>query len=244
MIRDIIDKAIRAKGMIEMVYSKDGITSKFYQLRNISYSADYGEKCINGTPYNSNTELTFRIDSIKDIQLMWNDIFLENVQMDKDGLYVVMVKGDYLIDYELRYYSKGERLLDKVLNNGERYKSDLRSIFAYHYVPLYSKTNKHQWIPFDEGARAEYAHGLYVFAYTLKDNVDEIIDVKEIPSSYGLHGLEVNGIRYAVRYLTKGCRFVDKISNDVNVLAYNQCEMYYDKNESIHCDIMREMGLA
>ena len=236
MIKEIIDKAIKTKGMVEMEYCKDGVSSKYYQLCNIRFSDDFGNICICGCPINSEKELTFKIDRIKDIQLVWNFVFEENIQFEKSGIYALSFMGDNYLEFGLFDYDKGEKLLD-------HYQFGLWAIQAYHYIPYYSDTNINQWHIFDQ---TEYVKedSIYVFAYTIKQginvNLEERFDFL-LTESY-FKTTEHDGINYTAMLVKKGYNFVNqKINEGLNILAYSRCQNYTYENLGVHNDI--KLGL-
>lgn len=236
MIKGIIDKAIKTEGIIEMVYSKDGITRKFYQLSNINYSSDYGEKCFRGVPIGSATELTFRMDRVKDIQLLWDFIFEENIQFDKSGIYALSFMGDNYLEFGLYSYDKGEKLLD-------HFQFELLLIQAFHYIPYYSETNKNQWFPFDKTEKAK-EDSIYVFAYTMKEGIS--VDLEErfdfLLTDYYFKTTEHSEIYYTAKRVRKGDSFDNiKINEGINILAYNHFPQYSYDNLGVHNDIMWEL---
>lgn len=236
MIKEIIDKAIKTKGMVEMEYCKDGVSSKYYQLCNIRFSDDFGNICICGCPINSEKELTFKIDRIKDIQLVWNFVFEENIQFEKSGIYALSFMGDNYLEFGLFNYDKGEKLLD-------HYQFGLWAIQAYHYIPYYSDTNINQWHIFDQ---TEYVKedSIYVFAYTIKQGIN--VDLEErfdfLLTESSFKTTEHAGIHYTAILVRKGYSFVNqKINEGLNILAYSRCQNYSYKNLGVHNDI--KLGL-
>lgn len=232
MIKEIIDKAIKTKGIVEVEYSKDGVSSKYYQLCHIRYSDDFGVNCFCGCPINSEKELTFRIDRIKDIQLMWNFVFEENVQFEKSGIYALSFMGDNYLEFGLFDYDKGEKLLD-------HYQFGLWAIQAYHYIPYYSDTNKYQWHKFNQ---TEYAKedSIYVFAYTMKQgisvNLEEGYDF--LLTDFYFKTTEHAGIHYTAVLVRKGYSFKnEKINEGLNILAYSCFRNYSYENLGVHNDI-------
>ena len=225
--KDIIDKAIREEGIIEFEYSKDGESNKFYQLCNIRYS-EFGKKFICGRPISSGRELTFKIERIKDIQLMWDFIFEENIPIEKDGIYVLSVLGDNYIDFALYSYDKGRYLF-------EHCKFDLHDVFAYHYIPYYTEINDKQWFAFDKTKKAR-EDSIYVFAYIMEEGTN-------VSSDFFLDGdswktTVHSGIYYSAFLVRKGDSFEDiEINDGVNILTYSKCSRFTDKNLGVHNDI-------
>jgi hypothetical protein len=236
MVKEIIDKAIKTEGIIEMVYSKDVASNKFYRLYDIRYSADYGEKCISGKPLNSEKELTFRIDKIRDIQLVWDYIYEENVQFDKSGIYALSFMGDNYLEFGLYNYSKGEKLLD-------HYQFGLWAIQAFHYIPYYSGTNDNIWSPFDRAVKTT-EDSIYVFAYTMEFgiSVDWVKRFDFLLTDDPIKTTEHLGINYTARLVRKGDSFEHiKINENLNILAYCRFPNYSYDNLGVHNDIMWEL---
>lgn len=232
MIKDIIDKAIRTKGVVEMEYSRDGMASKFYQLCNVGFSADYGDTCFHGCPIGTDTELTFRMDRVKDIQLMWDFVFEENIEFEKSGIYVLSFMGDNYLDFGLYNYDKGEKLLD-------HYPFGLWAIQAYHYIPYYSETNKNQWYPFDK-TEVVNEDSIYVFAFTLESGISVDLDERFdflLTGDY-FKTTEHSGIHYTAIRVRKGHGFDNiKRNEGVNILACSRCREYSYENLGVHNDI-------
>ena len=232
MIKEIIDKAIKTNVMVEMDYSKDGVSRKYYQLSNIRYSDDFGDICICGRPINSEKELTFKIDRIKDVQLVWNFVFEENIQFEKSGIYALSFMGDNYLEFGLFSYDKGEKLLD-------HYQFGLWAIQAYHYIPYYSDTNKNQWHTFDQ-TKCVKEDSIFVFAYTMRQGIN--VDLEErfdflLTESY-FKTTEHAGIHYTAILVRKGYSFENqKINEGLNILAYSCCRNYSYENLGIHNDI-------
>ena len=231
MIKKIIDKAIRTEGIIEMDYSKDGVTSKFYQLCKIRYSDKY-KNYISGTPLNFKVELTFRIDRIKELQLMWDFVFEENLQFEKSGIYLLSFMGDNHIEYGLDNYDKGEKLLD-------HNRFDLWAIQAYHYIPYYSEIKKNQWHFFDKSEKVK-EDSIYVFAYTI--NQGGGADWEDRPdfllTKDNFNTTEHSGIHYTAIRVRKGHNIENQIiNNGLNIIAYNRCSIYSYENLGVHNDI-------
>ena len=230
--KDIIDKAIREEGIIEFEYSKDGVSSKYYKLRNIRYSDEYGKKIICGCPINSDKELTFKIERIKDMQLMWDFVFEENIPIEKDGIYALSFIGNNYIDFGVYGYYVGQNLLDQ-------YKFDLVDILAFHYIPYYTEINEKQWFAFDKTKKAR-EDSIYVFAYTMEEGVS--VDIEErfdffLNGDYWKTTVHF-GIYYSAISVRKGDSFEDiEINDGVNILAYSHCLNFTSKNLGVHNDI-------
>lgn len=224
MIKDIIDKAIKTEGIIEMVYSRDGITSKFYQLRNVSFSEDYGGNCISGTPINSKTELTFRIDKIKDIQLMWNNFLYEKEQLNKEGIYIIEFLGDNSFDIAIRNFMGGEELSNSTYHNHLDFVLDFEDLICYHYLPYYSEANTNFWKSFDREETVNF-DAIYVFAYTIEGETNNNMEGEymAIPSPYRFKNLIHLGIHYTAVSL-KEWESLDKIriSEGVTILGFSR----------------------
>lgn len=235
MIKEIIDKAIKTEGIIDMEYSKDGVF-KSYRLYDIRYSADYGEKCIIGKPLNSETVLTFRIDKIRNIQLVWDYIFEENVQFDKSGIYALSFMGDNYLEFGLYNYNQGEKLLD-------HYQFGLWAIQAFHYIPYFSATDNNLWHPFDKAVKT-IEDSIYVFAYTMEFGIS--VDLEErfdfLLANPLFRTTEHLGIHYTARLVRKGDSFEGiKINENLNILAYCRFPNYSYGNLGVHNDIMWEL---
>lgn len=236
MVKDVLDKAIKTDGIVEMEYSKDGLSSKFYQLCKVGYSLDFGDNCFCGCPIGSEKELTFRIDKVKDIQLTWDFIFEENIQFVKCGIYVLSFMGDNYLEFGLYNYDVGEKLLD-------HFHFDLWTIQAYHYIPYYSEVNKNHWFSFNKSDRAKQ-DSFYIFAYTmepvisveLEDRFDFLLTGDDFKTTEHL------GIYYTSILVRKGDSFDKiKINKGINILAYSICPKYSYDNLGVHNDIMWEL---
>ena len=230
--KDIIDKAIREEGIIEFDYSKDGESNKYYQLRNIRYSDEYGKKFICGCPINSDKELTFKIERIKDIQLMWDFIFEENIPIEKDGIYAVAFMADNYVDFGLYSYEVGLYLLN-------RCELELIDLLAYHYIPFYTEIDNKRWFAFNKTEKAK-EDSIYVFAYTMKQGIS--VDLEErfdfLLSGYSFQTTEHSEIHYTAILVRKGDGFENKKLNEgVKILAYSRCPNYSYHNLGVHNDI-------
>lgn len=229
MIKDTINIAIKTKGLIEMEYSKDGVSNKFFQLYNVWYSEDYGDEYLCGFPIDSETELIFRIDKIMDLQLMWNDIYEENIQFDKAGVYAFTILGDNYLDIALYCFEKGEKVKDHC-------HYDIIDMLAYHYIPFYSETNKNQWLTFDKTEKVKY-DALYVFAYTLEEGLSVNWEERNSFLISGSHfkSAEHSGIYYTVLEVRRGFSFDQiTINEGLNVLGYSRCCKYSPENLRAH----------
>lgn len=230
--KDIIDKAIREEGIIEFDYSNDGESYKFYQLCNIRYSEEYGKKFICGYPINSDKELTFKIERIKDIQLMWDFIFEENLPIEKDGIYAVAFMADNYVDFGLYSYEVGLYLLN-------RCEFELIDLLAYHYIPFFAKIDNKRWFAFNKTEKAK-EDSIYVFAYTMKQGIS--VDMEErydfLLSGYSFQTTEHSEIHYTAILVRKGDGFENsKINEGVNILAYSRFPNFSYHNLGVHNDI-------
>lgn len=233
MIKDIIDKAIKTEGIIEMEYSKDGTTKKFYQISNINYSSDYGDKCFCGSPIGSEIELTFRIDKVRDLQLLWDFVFEENVQLNKSGIYTLCFMADNYLDFGIYDYEAGEKIL-------AHFHDDLWAIQAFHYIPYYTEANIKQWHLYDKSVKIS-DNNLYVFVFIMEEGINYDIeeDYDYLFGGPDFRLTEHSGIYYR---LIQGSEFNNiRMSKGVNILAYSSFPRYYFDNLRVHNNIMWEL---
>jgi len=240
MVKEIIDKAIKTEGIIEFVYSKDGVNDRFFQLSDVMYSSEHGINFISGTPLNSDTELTFRIDKIKKIQLMWNDVYCERVQLKKGGIYLVEFLGDNYIDFAIKDFKGGEELSASTYRNYLDFVLEYADFLSYHYLPYYSATDTNFWKPYDKIEKVQYP-SICVFAYTLEEKTttyrEEVF--VNVPSSSVIKNLEHSGIRYTAVFLDKWKSLNEvKLREGVTILAVSRLCEYTMKNLSIRNSIM------
>lgn len=230
MTREIIDKAIKTDGIVEMEYSKDGVSNKYYQLDKIAYS-DL-PNCFSGYPIGSDIELTFNINKVKEIQLMWDFVFEENIRLVKSGIYVLSFMGDNYLDFGLYRYDSGDCILD-------HYKFGLWGLFAYHYIPYYSKTNNNHWHDFDSTESAK-VDSIYVLSYTIDKKISADIEREYnfLLTRNCFQITEHDGIHYTAIRLREGESLCDfKIYKGVNILAFSRCKDFSDKNLGVYNDI-------
>ncbi len=233
MIKEIIDKATKTNVIVEMEYSKDGVSSKYYQLSKVGCS-DLNN-CFSGRPISSDKELTFNINRVRSIQLMWDFVFEENIQLVKSGIYVISFMGDNYLEFGLYYYDKGDNILD-------HYQFGLWALFAYHYIPSFSETNINQWHIFDITEKAK-EDSIYVIAYTIeqKNSVNKEQKYNLLISRNHFQTIEHAGIIYTAIRLREGQSFGDfEINEGVNILAFSRCRNFTYDNLRVYNDICFE----
>lgn len=240
MTKEQIDQAIKARADIFIEYSKDGVTIKPYQLTKLSYSEKYGKNCICGTPIDSDTELTFRVDRIKNVELHWNDFFGSNTVAPETGLFLMACRGDNHLVFELMKYKKGDRFWELYEGANEHYNGWFEvDPLAYHYIPIYSPENNSNWANYETSEKI-LGKGIYIFAYTLRGTVSQDEDFSwDIPQ---ISAQEIDGIYYSLLWSFSEINIKElEIHENVNILAYHYCMLYTEDNHVTHWQIYKEI---
>lgn len=253
MVRDIIDTAITQHKPLEIAYSRDGNDTKLFNLNSITYSQKYGRNYICGYCEKYKSELTFCIDKIIYADVGWIEILGKDVYTKRDGLYLITCRGDMHLEFELRKYKKGIRLQDHYQNEYgiESWYSSI-DVLAYHYIPFYTKENKREWIPIDELSE-EKRNGYFTFAYLILNkkpywedaeyNYDNSKRIISLPNTYAeLTNAQENRINYTVCILGEPFDSIE-FADNLNVLAYNYCSDYREKEHSNDWKLADEFGI-
>lgn len=223
MIRETINKAIQTQRNIIMEYSKDGLSSKLYQLTKINYKPD--EEYICGTPINSVKELTFRVNRIINIELLWNDISDREMEAPASGLFLIACRADMHLEFELMKYNKGDKFWDLYLGSNRHYNGWVCSEpEAFHFVPAFTHVDDKYWKGY---ATLDYTldNGYYIFAYTLRGVVEKNEEnFTDIPYGSCYIDQEMGGIFYTLVYSFTNISIEElRIKNNVDILAYHHC---------------------
>ena len=243
MTKQLIDQAIKARTDIFIEYSKDGNTAKPYQLTKISYSEKFGESYICGTPVDSDTELTFRLDRIRKVELHWNDFFDSNTVAPETGLFLMACRGDNHLVFELMKYKKGDRFWELYEGANEHYSGWVEvDPLAYHYIPLYAPENNSHWKKY-EASEKILGRGIYIFAYILRGAVCQDEEISwDIPSVHEYYTQEIEGIHYSFLWSFSGMNIKElEIEENVTILACHFCMLYTEDNHAIHWQTYKEM---
>ena len=249
MIRELIDQAIKSGNGITITYTKDGGTSKEFRLIKPSYSLKYGKGYIVGYCYEYDSELTFKIDKILDLNIEWVDVFPPENFVKQDGLYIVGV--NCLCTYELRKYNKGEDIIASYQNeDGVESSFYDYNLLAYHYIPYFKEVDNNIWVPFDKEHK-DIKSGLYTFAYTvegqeIEDDWDDLdwgtrMSTQYFPTQNLRNKTEINGIHYAMDSIRVPFGKL-RMGDNINILAYNYCSEYTQNDHINHWDLARKMG--
>lgn len=254
MVREIVDVAIKQHKPLEITYSKDGVSTKVFNLKDVTYSQQYGNIFICGYCEKYKSELTFSIDKITHANVDWIEILGNDTCAMQDGLYVFVCRSDMHLEFELRNYKMGDRLQDHYQNeDGISSCYSSIDVLAYHFIPFFSKEGQREWTPFEPN-NEERKCGFYTFAYIKADketqredeydwagDYDNWMNTWEFPSPWELTNTKGNGIFYTVNVL--GIPFNKlRIPNNIIVIAYNYCTDYREREHSNHWKLVDELG--
>lgn len=254
MVREIVDVAIKQRKPMEITYSKDGVSTKVFNLIDVTYSQQYGNNYICGYCEKYKSELTFSIDKITHANVDWIEILEKKTCAKQDGLYVFICRSDMHLEFELRKYKKGKRLQEDYQNeDGILSCYSSIDVLAYHFIPFFTKEGQTEWT-FFEPNNEERKSGFYTFAYIKTDKVargedeydwvddyDNWMNTWEFPSPWELTNTKEEGIYYTVDVL--GIPFNKlRIPDNIKVLAYNYCSDYREREHSNHWKLVDELG--
>ena len=218
MIREFIDQAIKSDSCITITYSKDGKTKSLFHLKHISYSPQYGDNYIVGFCYESDSELTFKVDRIANAEDEWIDVTNDNPYRP-NCMQLLVYLADSYYGYALKHCKQCEwtSQLMKVLQQND--------VYAIHYIPYLDKYSIGKRIAYKNDNKILHA-GIYTFAYrildTKKREENEIID-------YEWKKMGHNAIYYKAVSITS-TKTIDMLifPKNLEIMAYHYSPYYHD----------------
>lgn len=176
--------------------------------------------------FNIGTELTFAIDNVKGIKVLtlentpsltfgkgyrqWTYVFSEDLRCEKDGIYMIVCRGDNHLVFELYKMEKNTRFGDYYSGENTHFSGWFRvEPLAFHCIPPYPVSLKEDmdsvgWETFDFGHNTpeEYLaphSGIYVRAFWIEDS--------ELPNSGNSGALFGEDTFYSWAYLACGFNY-------------------------------------
>lgn len=256
IVEYIIEVSINAHRPLEILYSNDGEHTKYFSLKHVKYSHEFGKKCIKAYCEECKKKLTFRIDRIIQADMDWIDVFPQKSSVYQDGLYLVICMSDMHLEFELREYKKGDTITDLYKNSDGAescYCQD--DLLAYHYIPYFTECDNRRWKRFEINKEKKEG-GYYTFAYIQTgdkpqedreydwvDDYDNWIASCDILSTHKLTNVKTKGINYTVNCIEVPFDKL-RIPSNIKVLAYNYCPICTEVDLSTHWGMAKELGLV